>query len=305
MALDVEAAGTRASPRSPASSASAPSQLAEGICDVINAKMAQAIRTLTVEQGIEPRDFALVAFGGAGPMHAAFLAPRARDRARSSSRASPARSRPGACCRREIRQRLQPRRTYAARDDVDRGRAGRAPAPSSSGDGVAALAEEGVAGDTRRGVEHALDIRYVGQEYTLTIPLARADEPRGTGFRDAPRARFDEAHEPRYGHANPGAPVEFVVVRATGARRPRPRRAGAAPPARGTARAAVRARPSSSAAQRSARRSSRRDDLAAGDAVVAGPAIVEERPRRPSSRPGARSRWTPSARSLIAIGEDA
>ena len=36
--------------------------------------MAQAIRTLTVEKGIEPRDFTLVAFGGAGPMHAAFLA---------------------------------------------------------------------------------------------------------------------------------------------------------------------------------------------------------------------------------------
>src|SRR5207237_5007681 len=51
-----------------------PVELAEGICDVINAKMAQAIRTLTVEKGIEPREFALVAFGGAGPMHAAFLA---------------------------------------------------------------------------------------------------------------------------------------------------------------------------------------------------------------------------------------
>ena len=49
-------------------------ELAEGIIDVINAKMAQAIRTMTVEQGIEPRDFALVAFGGAGPMHAVFLA---------------------------------------------------------------------------------------------------------------------------------------------------------------------------------------------------------------------------------------
>ena len=49
-------------------------ELAEGICDVANAKMAQAIRTLTVEKGIEPRDFALVAFGGAGPMHAVFLA---------------------------------------------------------------------------------------------------------------------------------------------------------------------------------------------------------------------------------------
>ena len=49
-------------------------ELAEGVCDVINAKMAQAIRTLTVEKGIEPRDYALVAFGGAGPMHAVFLA---------------------------------------------------------------------------------------------------------------------------------------------------------------------------------------------------------------------------------------
>lgn len=44
--------------------------LAGGVCDVANAKMAQAIRTLTVEQGIEPRDFSLVAFGGAGAMHA-------------------------------------------------------------------------------------------------------------------------------------------------------------------------------------------------------------------------------------------
>ena len=48
--------------------------MAEGILGVVNAKMAQAIRTLTVERGIEPRDFTLVAFGGAGPMHAAFLA---------------------------------------------------------------------------------------------------------------------------------------------------------------------------------------------------------------------------------------
>ena len=72
-----------------------PSQLAEGILEVINAKMAQAIRTLTVAQGIEPRDFALAAFGGAGPMHAAFLAARSSRSVRSSSPASRARSRPG------------------------------------------------------------------------------------------------------------------------------------------------------------------------------------------------------------------
>ena len=50
------------------------SAMAEGICDVANSKMAQAIRTITVSRGIEPRQSALVAFGGAGPMHAAFLA---------------------------------------------------------------------------------------------------------------------------------------------------------------------------------------------------------------------------------------
>ena len=41
-----------------------------GSSTIVNAKMAEAIRTITVEQGIDPRDFALVAFGGAGPMHA-------------------------------------------------------------------------------------------------------------------------------------------------------------------------------------------------------------------------------------------
>src|SRR5699024_9824785 len=49
-------------------------ETAEGICDIANAKMADAIRTLTVSKGIDPRDFTLVAFGGAGPMHAMFIA---------------------------------------------------------------------------------------------------------------------------------------------------------------------------------------------------------------------------------------
>ena len=51
-----------------------PERMAEGILEVVNAQMANAIRTMTISRGIDPRDFALVAFGGAGPMHAAFLA---------------------------------------------------------------------------------------------------------------------------------------------------------------------------------------------------------------------------------------
>ena len=51
-----------------------PAELAEGILSIINAKMADAIRTITVKKGIDPREFSLVAFGGAGSMHAAWLA---------------------------------------------------------------------------------------------------------------------------------------------------------------------------------------------------------------------------------------
>ena len=48
--------------------------MAEGVLAVINAKMANAIRTMTIRRGIDVRDFALVAYGGAGPMHAVFIA---------------------------------------------------------------------------------------------------------------------------------------------------------------------------------------------------------------------------------------
>ena len=74
MALDEAAAAKRARGRRRASSGSTPTALAEGMLAIINARMADAMRTITVEQGIDPREFSLVAFGGAGPMHAVWLA---------------------------------------------------------------------------------------------------------------------------------------------------------------------------------------------------------------------------------------
>ena len=52
--------------------------MAQGVVDIVNAKMADAIRTITVQRGIDPRDFSLVAFGGAGPAQAAALAEELR-----------------------------------------------------------------------------------------------------------------------------------------------------------------------------------------------------------------------------------
>ncbi len=101
--------------RSATSSASRPIELAEGICDVINAKMAQAIRTLTVEKGIEPRDFALVAFGGAGPMHAVFLARELEIARGRSSRRFPGAFSAWGMLETEIRKDLGARLLHSAR----------------------------------------------------------------------------------------------------------------------------------------------------------------------------------------------
>ncbi|MDX6439619.1 MAG: N-methylhydantoinase [Gaiellaceae bacterium] len=185
--------------------------LAEGVCDVINAKMAQAIRTLTVEKGIEPRDFALVAFGGAGPMHAVFLAQQLEIGEVIVPRFPGAFSAWGML---ETEIRKDSGRAYftplAALDHADLA----ATLGTLEEEAFASLAEEGIGAETGR-VEHALDLRYVGQEYTLTIPLTGSQEPTEDDFDANLGARFHAAHQQRFGHSNSGAPIEIVVVRTT------------------------------------------------------------------------------------------
>lgn len=186
-------------------------ELAEGICDVINAKMAQAIRTLTVEKGIEPRQFALVAFGGAGPMHTVFLARELGIREVIVPRFPGAFSAWG-MLETEIRKDFS--RAYftplSALDHADLARL----LSEVEDEAFSSLDEEGIGPETGR-VEHAMDMRYVGQEYTLTIPLLSKDEPMSSGFDRAIADRFHSAHDTRFGHANAGAPIEFVVARST------------------------------------------------------------------------------------------
>jgi N-methylhydantoinase A len=185
-----------------------PLQLAEGILDVINAKMAQAIRTLTVAQGIEPRDFTLVAFGGAGPMHAAFLAEELEIDVVIVPRFPGAFSAWGMLetdLRRDFRRSFYAKATAAdltALASVFR---------TLEAEGRAALGDDGVPPEAMT-VEHSLDMRYEAQEYTLTVT---AGDPLGDGFVEQVAQRFHEAHHARYGHSNPGAPVEFVTARTT------------------------------------------------------------------------------------------
>jgi N-methylhydantoinase A len=177
---------------------------------VINAKMAQAIRTLTVEQGIEPRDFALVAFGGAGPMHAAFLAQELGIGEVIVPRLAGAFSAWGMLETELRRDFTRPFFRRAGEADLD---VLAELCKATAAEGREALEAEGVPADATR-VEHSLDLRYEAQEYTLAIPIDTPEAPREPGFLEQMIRRFDEAHEFRYGHSNPGAPVEIVALRA-------------------------------------------------------------------------------------------
>ncbi len=185
--------------------------MAEGICDVANSKMAQAIRTITVSRGIEPRDSALVAFGGAGPMHAVFLA-----RELGISETIVPRL-PGAFSAWGMLQ-TQIRQDYAEPyfyldEDLD-GHDMAELLARTERLALDALGHESV-DEERRSAAHSVDIRYAAQEYTLTVPLTTAAEPAEPRFVKLVAERFAELHEARYGHANLGAPIEFVALRST------------------------------------------------------------------------------------------
>ncbi|QWF83711.1 hydantoinase/oxoprolinase family protein [Amycolatopsis sp. CA-230715] len=189
-----------------------PVELASGICDVGNAKMAQAIRTLTVEHGRAPSEFALLAFGGAGPMHAAFIAKEIGVTEVVVPRFPGAFSAWGmlnADVRRDFTMQF-----FATGTDIDTA------ALSAALDGlhaqaVEALTEQGI-GEDERSVSHGIDMRYESQDYTLTVPILDGDDVEGPGFVSVLEERFAEAHQRRYGHATPGAPVQFVTIRTTG-----------------------------------------------------------------------------------------
>jgi N-methylhydantoinase A len=245
-----------------------PLALAEGIVDIVNAKMAQAIRTITVEKGIAPSDFAIVAFGGAGAMHAAFLAEELDVQEVIVPVFPGAFSAWGM-----LRTRLRHDFTASYYRPVEATDAAEIKAllDGLAEDGRAALVDEGVAAGNVE-VSLLVDMRYVAQEYSLPVPVEPADLE-APDFGATVTERFHDVYDRRYGHANPGAPVEFVSLRATAfgdLGRADPQALDAAPGEH----------PSSSRPVVFGRRAYdatvvMRGDLAAG-ASVDGPAVIEE-----------------------------
>ncbi|MBS1871390.1 MAG: hydantoinase/oxoprolinase family protein [Actinobacteria bacterium] len=174
---------------------------AEGIVRVANAEMLRALRVVTVERGIDPRDHALVAFGGAGPLHAVAIAEQLGIARVLAPRTSGVLAALGLV--------VAPRRRDAQRSVLRRGADFTAEAVASD---VAELADAARAalGEPRAEIAATYELRYRGQAFELAVQ-APDDVPAADP--EALRAAFEDAHEERYGYRDPAAEVELVTVR--------------------------------------------------------------------------------------------
>jgi N-methylhydantoinase A len=187
---------------------------AQAIVDVAVNKMALAVRAVSIERGLDPRDCALVAFGGAGPLHAVAIA---RDLDIPTVVIPPLPGHYSAFGMLVSDVRHDYVRTCFGRLDEVAPDTLAAMIAEMSDEGRALLKEEGLPSDAIS-AEPFFDLRYAGQEFTLRVPVS-PDEISPDGLR-AVRARFDDMHEARYGHVAKDEAVEVVNVRlvATGRR---------------------------------------------------------------------------------------
>ncbi|MEA2767460.1 MAG: N-methylhydantoinase [Acetobacteraceae bacterium] len=184
-------------------------EAAARIVEVVNSNMAQALRIVSVERGHDPREFSLIAFGGAGPVHAVALA---EELAIPEVIIPPA---PGAFSALGLvatdLKRDYARTLYADLEQVDPARVGDAFAAMEAA-GTAML-EAAAVPTSRRALLRSADVRYRRQAYELTLPVEDGPVTRATLERLA--ASFHEKHEQTYGHANRNEAVQLVNLRLT------------------------------------------------------------------------------------------
>ncbi|PMP88378.1 MAG: 5-oxoprolinase [Roseiflexus castenholzii] len=179
-----------------------------GVVRIANALMERAIRAISVERGDDPRDCALVAFGGAGPLHAAHLAAALGIRTVLIPRYPGVLSALGMIAADVTRE--SSRALLITLDALD---------TTTLVAYIAALADEALAalaadGEDLNGcrIECVLDLRYAGQSYELPTSLESGWEKSPTPLTDLAE-RFHALHERRYGHAMRERRIEAVTLR--------------------------------------------------------------------------------------------
>ncbi|MDB5964741.1 MAG: N-methylhydantoinase A/acetone carboxylase, beta subunit [Polaromonas sp.] len=184
-------------------------QTALGVVQIADSAMALAVRAVSVRKGVDPRDATMIAFGGAGPVHAAalcreiniptlvipkmpgnfsalgmLLAPWRHDFVRTMV---------------GVLGKLDPKWLSDAFEEL-------------ASSARKQLAKDGLA-ESKAVFEYGADLRYRGQEHSISVPLS---SPASLSDGDAKvRSNFDELHDLRYGHAAAGEVIEVVNLRLT------------------------------------------------------------------------------------------
>ena len=282
MALDAAAARKAIADRVAAPLALDPIAAAAGIVEIANAHMIGAMRLVSVQRGYDPRQFVLVAFGGAGPLHANALA---RELGIPAVLVPPNPGIASAVGMLMTDLRHEFVTTRRVRLDALTPEALESLFADFLVEGSARLDRDGVPASDRQ-MLRSVDLRYHGQSFELSIAvpagsLTVADVERL-------RAEFDAAHERAYGYAAPEDAVELVNVRlaAIGVT-PRPRRAPLPPGGRDAAKALKGTREVWFAEIGGWRNTNVLDraKLLSGN-VIGGPAIVEEHDASTLVHPG-------------------
>ena len=177
---------------------------AHGIRQIANVNMARAIRAVTVERGKDPRDLALMAFGGGGPLHAVDVARLLGIKRVLISPVSGVFSAAGMLAAEAVHEFIRP--LLAPLAAVKEAMVLEA-LQSMSADGHAALAGEGYGAGAVQ-FRTAADVRYLGQSSQLTVPM-----PAGPYNAAALHAAFERLYRETFGYIAEGEPVELVNLR--------------------------------------------------------------------------------------------
>jgi N-methylhydantoinase A len=180
---------------------------ASGMLEVATSSMANAVRQVTLQRGMDPRDFTLFAYGGGGPLHGAAVARELQIGTVIIPQAPGLFSALGmltADLRRDQVQTL-----FARLDDIEMADVERQFQQLES-EGRAALEASGRAID-RVVFERGADMRYVGQEHSVAVrvPARVGDE----ADREIIKRLFDDAHQLRYSHSAPEESADVVSLR--------------------------------------------------------------------------------------------
>jgi N-methylhydantoinase A len=183
-------------------------QMAEGIVGVINSKMANAIRTMTISKGIDPREFSMIAFGGAGPMHAMLIAEELEIGKVIVPNVAGQFSAWGmlnADVRHDMSTPVNARLNRLDWEAVEAG------FRSMQEKLAALLRDEGVSESRMRFLRY-LEMRYISQEYTLSVPIAD-DAKLDASVSRRLKSEFDQFYMQNYGHTNPEEEAQVANIR--------------------------------------------------------------------------------------------